>query len=226
MANRRMFSKDIVRSDFFLDLPATAQLLYFHLGMEADDRGYISNAKSIMRTIGVNQGDLEILVQKKFLLIRNENLILVKGWKINNCIQPSRLIETKFTEDMKKLYLDSNNSYTERPTEIPCQQIVDKVSTQVSIGKVSIVENSIDKNSIKEKKERKIERTCVCTHEGIFSFLSKIREDISSNELFLRTYQYIKLEDKDKELCLDPNLISKMEKEEVIEYIVKEIENE
>lgn len=129
MANRRCFSKDIVSSDTFYDLPATTQLLYFHLGMNADDRGYVSNTKSIIKIIGSSLGDLEQLVNKKFVLIRGENLILIKGWRINNTIQPSRLVETKYTEDLKKLFFDENNSYTENTTDNPCQQIVNKLST-------------------------------------------------------------------------------------------------
>ena len=35
MANRRMFSKDVVETDKFLNMPLTSQALYFHLGMEA-----------------------------------------------------------------------------------------------------------------------------------------------------------------------------------------------
>lgn len=37
MASRRMFSKDVVCSDRFLDMPASAQALYFQYGLEADD---------------------------------------------------------------------------------------------------------------------------------------------------------------------------------------------
>lgn len=138
MANRRMFSKDIVRSDAFLDLPVSAQNLYFHLGMEADDRGYVSNSRSVIRSVSATLGDLEQLINKKFLLVRGENLILIKGWRINNQIQPSRLVETKFVDDLKKLFFDENNSYTEKqtnkPVAIACRQNDDKLSTQDSIG--------------------------------------------------------------------------------------------
>lgn len=144
-----MFSKDIVRSDFFLDLPSTSQLLYFHLGMEADDRGYVANAKMLMRMIGATTGDLEQLINKKFVLVRGENLILIKGWRINNSIQPTRIVETKYADDLKKLFYDENNSYTEKPTKKPCQQIVGKMATQVSIGKVSIVEDSNNTDELK-----------------------------------------------------------------------------
>lgn len=139
MANRRMFSKDIVRSDAFLDLPISSQALYFHLGMEADDRGYVNNPKMVIRSISATVGDLEQLSSKRFILVRGEGLILIKGWRINNSIQPTRLVESKFVDDLKKLFFDENNSYTEKPTERPvlslCRQNADKLSTQDRIGK-------------------------------------------------------------------------------------------
>ena len=51
MAERRMFAKTIIDSDAFLEMPATAQMLYFHLAMRADDDGFINNPKRIMREV-------------------------------------------------------------------------------------------------------------------------------------------------------------------------------
>ena len=48
MATKRMFSKDIVGSDAFQDMPHSSQLLYFHLGMEADDDGFVGNFFGIL----------------------------------------------------------------------------------------------------------------------------------------------------------------------------------
>ena len=115
-----MFSKDIIRSDAFLDLPVSSQALYFHLGMEADDRGYVNNPRTVIRSVGASVGDLEQLANKKFILIRGENLILIKHWKINNLIKTDRFKETKYVSDLRKLFFDENNSYTENETNTPC----------------------------------------------------------------------------------------------------------
>ena len=121
MAQRRCFSKKIVRSDDFLDLPATAQLLYFKLGMEADDRGYINNARTIIKICGSNLGDLEALINKRFILLREEKLLLIKGWRVNNTIQPTRLTESQYVDDLKTLFFKSREdmSYTEQNTGLP-----------------------------------------------------------------------------------------------------------
>lgn len=43
MAQRRMFSLAVVDTDRFLSLPVGAQCLYFHLGMRADDDGFVAS---------------------------------------------------------------------------------------------------------------------------------------------------------------------------------------
>ena len=55
MAERRMFAKTIIDSDAFLEMPATSQLLYFHLAMRADDDGFINRPKTIMRICGTKR---------------------------------------------------------------------------------------------------------------------------------------------------------------------------
>ena len=68
MANRRMFSKQIIDSDAFLDMPSSTQNLYFHLSMRADDDGFVNNPKSIMRVVGGKDDDFKVLEAKKFVI--------------------------------------------------------------------------------------------------------------------------------------------------------------
>ena len=68
MAERRMFAKTIIDSDLFLDMPQSAQLLYFHLSMRADDDGFINNPRSIMRNVRCNDDDLKLLIAKQFII--------------------------------------------------------------------------------------------------------------------------------------------------------------
>ena len=69
MARKRMFDIEIVDTDLFLEMPQSTQNLYFHLGMRADDDGFVSNPKKIIRTIGANEDDLKILITKKFIIL-------------------------------------------------------------------------------------------------------------------------------------------------------------
>lgn len=67
MAKRRMFSLDVVDTDSFLDLPASSQSLYFHLGMRADDDGFVSSPKRITAMVGAAGDDLKLLIAKGFV---------------------------------------------------------------------------------------------------------------------------------------------------------------
>ena len=66
MADRRMFAKDITESDEFLDMSLSTQALYFHLGMNADDDGFVKNPKIIQKMIGAANDDFKVLLTKKY----------------------------------------------------------------------------------------------------------------------------------------------------------------
>lgn len=127
MAQRRMFSLKIVDSDAFMDMGQTAQLLYFHLSMRADDDGFISNPKKIMRMIGSSDDDMKILLAKRFILDFESGIIVIKHWKIHNYIQSDRYIPTQYIDEKKSLVTKENGSYTE------CIQDVSIPDTQVRI---------------------------------------------------------------------------------------------
>ena len=137
MAKKRMFNVDIVGSDAFLDLPHTAQALYFQLGMRADDDGFVGNPKTIQRIAGTKASDLELLVKKRFLLQFPSGVVVIKHWKINNDIKKDRYSPTVYTDEFQMLSTKENKAYTERSTN------VSTLDTQYSID-----ENSKDKDSI------------------------------------------------------------------------------
>ena len=68
MANRRMFSLDVVDTDRFLDMSASAQALYFHLGMRADDDGFVSSPRKIAKASNRGLDDLTLLAAKGFII--------------------------------------------------------------------------------------------------------------------------------------------------------------
>ena len=154
MAERRMFAKQIVFSDAFLDMPPTARCLYFTLGMMADDDGFVNNPKSIMRQCGSTEDDMKILVVKKFLLVFESGVIVIKHWKIHNYIQKDRYKKTKYIEERELLDLDDRSIYHMKEECIQNGYI-----GKVRLGKVSIGKDSIDnivigqENPEEEKKE-------------------------------------------------------------------------
>ena len=125
MAERRMFAKSVVESDPFMDMPAEAQALYFHLNMAADDDGFCDNPRSVMRSCGASNDSMKLLIAKKFVLTFDKNdgfVVVVKHWRLNNYIRKDTYHETKYKEFMRELYFDENQSYSTNPEDghIPC----------------------------------------------------------------------------------------------------------
>ena len=140
MANRRMFSLDIIDTDKFLEMPASAQALYFHLGMRADDDGFVNAPRSVMRQSGATEDDMKLLIAKRFVLTFESGVIVIKHWKIHNLIQKDRYKETKYIEEKNRLVLDENNAYTEleNALDTKCIQDVSVLESEVRLGKDSI----------------------------------------------------------------------------------------
>ena len=140
MAERRMFAKTIIDSDAFLDMPLSTQALYFHLGMRADDDGFVNNPKKILRMISSSEDDLKLLITKKFIIPFDSGVVVIKHWRMHNYIQKDRYIETKYKEEKATLFLDENKAYTQNVSSLypECIQFESVSETQVRLGKDSI----------------------------------------------------------------------------------------
>jgi hypothetical protein len=121
MAERRMFAKTIIESDAFLDMSPEAQCLYFHLGMMADDDGFINNPKRIMRAIGSQDTALRELAEKRFVLGFDSGVVVIKHWRINNFVRNDRYKETLYSDEMATLTIRQDGAYTEKERK-PTQQ--------------------------------------------------------------------------------------------------------
>lgn len=111
MAQRRMFSPQIVGSDAFLEMPTSSRELYFQFGMYADDDGFVS-PKRIMRMIGAQDDDLKMLLAKSFVLPFENGVVVVKHWKMNNLVRKDWYRPSQYTEQKKILFVKDNGAYT------------------------------------------------------------------------------------------------------------------
>ena len=132
MAERRMFAKSIIGSARFLRMPPTSRLLYYDLGMDADDDGCVE-AFAVMRKTGAAEDDLRVLVSKGFVRVLNDDLVsLILDWKTNNYIQKGRYHPSIYVE-----LIDNP------PLNTECIQTVSDMDTEVRLGKDSIGKDSI-----------------------------------------------------------------------------------
>lgn len=138
-----MFSLQIVDTDAFLDMSQSAQLLYFHLAMRADDDGFVSNVKKIMRMVGSNDDDLKILLGKNFILPFESGVCVIKHWRIHNLIRADRYNETKYIDEKALLSIKENGAYSLATTGIPNGN---QMAPQVRLGKDSIGKDRLDES--------------------------------------------------------------------------------
>lgn len=153
MAEKRMFTKKIVDSDAFLDMPLSTQCLYFHLNMRADDDGFVNNPKKIQRMVGASEDDLKLLIAKRFVLVFENGVIVIKHWRMHNTLRKDRYNPTQYQEQMQKLILKDNGSYTEKPLEKPSEVPAGLPGNQMATcwqpdGNQMAPQYSIDKDSI------------------------------------------------------------------------------
>lgn len=178
MANRRMFSLSVIDTDKFLDMPVSSQLLYFHLGMRADDDGFVSSPKRIARTTNCGDDDLRILATKGYIIPFESGVVVIRHWRQNNQLRSDRYRETVCKNEkatlsiIDNIYIESTNEAPDSipvgiPNDIPnsvptgkptVDSMVDSTTyqrePQYSIGKYSIEKSSIDKSSIEKVEDR------------------------------------------------------------------------
>lgn len=136
-----MFSPNIVESDAFLEMPSSSQALYFHLGMEADDDGFV-NPRRIMRTMSASEDDLKVIITKRFVLPFENGVVVLKHWRINNLIQKDRYHPTIYQEQFLTLKVKENGAYTES---------VNRMLPEVRLGKDRLVEEILPEREISPK---------------------------------------------------------------------------
>lgn len=142
-----MFTSQIIDSDAFQDMSLSAQALYFHLGMKADDDGFLGNPKRVQRMIGASEDDMKPLLMKNFIYLFDTGICVIKHWKMHNYIQKDRYKPTAYELEKSMLELKQNKAYTvKNPSCIQNGYILDTTCTprlgKDRLGKVSIVEDS------------------------------------------------------------------------------------
>lgn len=136
MAEKRMFAKKVIESGRFLRMPPTSRLLYYDLGMAADDDGIVE-AYSVIKMDGCTEDDLRVLVAKGFVRILNEDLVsIITDWKTNNTIRVDR-----YHPSIYAALLDENDNQL----STSCQPVVNQMETEIKVK---------DKIKIKDNKER------------------------------------------------------------------------
>jgi len=106
-----MFARSVVETDHFLDMPSSARVLYFHLGMITDDEGFIASPKSAIRAVGASAEDLALLISQRYLIQFESGVCVMRHWLINNQLQKDRARDTTCTKEKKCLLIEKGEPY-------------------------------------------------------------------------------------------------------------------
>lgn len=170
MAERRMFSKSIINAGKFLRMPPTSRLLYYDLGMAADDDGVVE-AYSVMLQTKATEDDLRVLVSKGYVRILNEDLVLlICDWNINNLIRSDRYHKSIYAE------LIAPQPNGNQPATNP-QPNNNQMETEVRLGKVSIGKGSLGESEGKRPPAKKTHgeyKNVLLTDEELSKLINEI----------------------------------------------------
>lgn len=142
---KRMISPEIVDSDCFLSMPATARLLYYDLIVRADDDGFVASPKKIIEFIRASEDDLRILITRGYVITFETGICVIRHWRLHNYIRPDRYHPTIYQKEFNLLNL--NNKIYEKKDAV---HLVGQLSSNLD------TEIRIDSNSSNNKREETI----------------------------------------------------------------------
>ena len=148
MARKRMFDSALINQDNFYDLPMEAKALYFLLGMEADDEGFI-NPKKVLRLYGGTEDSIKILILKNYLIPFKSGVVVITDWKRNNYLDKNKVKETIYIDEKSQLDFDSKTEkYTLKNNDI--NESLTKVKPKLNESLPRIEENRVEENRVEE----------------------------------------------------------------------------
>ena len=195
MAQKRMFDKSIIRTDKFCDMSMSAKALYFILGMEADDYGFVS-PKMIMRMHNASDDDLRILIAKGFVILFDTGVVVITDWNKNNWLDKRRLVDTEYKRELRQLKVEENRY---------CLAVAKPLLRENRIEQNSIEENSIVYNNYCSKNDTTFKENDITQKNDIDNFDTKIILSDTKNDIH--------------------NKSSKKSKKEKLEEVFKEVES-
>lgn len=151
MAERRMFHSAVVESDAFLDMSAGAQALYFHLGMHADDDGFVNGPRQIARKLRRPPRELQQLADAGFLL-NFDGIVVLRHWLVGNSLKADRMKPLNYPEIAEKIYVTENRLYTLETVKSTENLLTRRTQRLESKRNPKVREGKVKEDKLKEDK--------------------------------------------------------------------------
>lgn len=111
MATRRLFSKQVIYSEKFSDLPSDALKLYVYLMLEADDDGFVGHVRTVINMAGLDRNILEMLKSRGLIYEFKSGVCVIVHWLKQNKTQRNGYTPTEYIAERSQLYLDEDVYY-------------------------------------------------------------------------------------------------------------------
>lgn len=192
-----MFDKSIVETDSFMDLPVTSKALYFLLGMEADDEGFVS-PKRVLRIYGGSDDDVKVLTAKGFLISFESGVVVITDWKRNNWLDSRRIKETEYTKEKELLIESESGKYTLLSNGLATARLEENRGVENSIEQKSIYGEFKNVKLTKEEYSKLLEKlgenNTLILIEELSSYMASKGKRYSSHYATIQTWARMKIQ--------------------------------
>ena len=165
-----MFALDVIDTDRFCEMPISARLLYYELGMRGDDEGFVQNPKKIMLTTGTTADDLKILAAKGYVILFDSGVLVITHWRQNNFIQKDRFHETTCLAEKAQIQTTDSKIYELLPSgnklDTPCIRTVSDLEAQIRLDKTRVEKKTRTPSSRRFTPPTVEEVTAYCHERG------------------------------------------------------------
>ena len=106
-----MLDISIIESDRFCLLTPSAQTLYLHLNMNADDDGIVDMCKNVLRYLRIKQEHLDSLIKAEYVIMLDSGALLISDWLLHNKIKSDRYTQSRYKSELKSLQVLPSGRY-------------------------------------------------------------------------------------------------------------------
>lgn len=152
MGDRRMLTKKVTDDDNFMALSSSAQALYLHLSMSADDDGFCNQVTLSMFKAHASVQDLQALLEKRYIYQFENGVIVIKHWRMANALRKDRYTPTVFKQELEMLNLNSEGIYSlgaeDARLPVGCQVVAERLP----VGCPNISKDKLSKDKLSKDK--------------------------------------------------------------------------
>ena len=148
-----MFALDVIDTDRFCEMPVSARLLYYELGMRGDDEGFVQNPKRIMLTTGTTVDDLKILAAKGYVILFDSGVLVITHWQQNNTLKNDRFRATKCLEEKAQIQTTPQKIYELLPSGTSLEPARNQIGTEVE-PQHNLTEHNLTEHNLTDKRAR------------------------------------------------------------------------